>query len=107
MWMGASMARKGVARKRSYSEIFLAKLSEISKGEQALVGNITFRSALNWDEDRYNRVKSQLVDENKIIVGRGKGGSVALANVPGTKALSVFVCYSHADESQGGAASAS
>jgi hypothetical protein len=86
------------ARKRSYSEIFVDKLSEISKGAQTLVGNITLREALGWDEERYNRIKSQLVDENRIIVGRGQCGSVGLAKVPGTKALSVFISYSHVDE---------
>ena len=85
-------------KKRSYREIFMDELTKVSAGEQKLVGNISFREALGWDEDRYNQVKSQLVEENAIIVGRGKGGSVGLANLPGTKTLSVFVSYSHADE---------
>ncbi len=92
------MKSRKTAGKRSDREIFLDKLSEISNGEPTLIGNITIRNELGWDDGRYNRVKSQLVDENTIIVGRGKGGSVALAKAPGTKALNVFVSYSHADE---------
>lgn len=67
-------------------------------GEQRLVGNKTLREGLGWDESRYNRTKGQLSDENQIIVGRGKGGSVGLAAAPGSKALRLFVSYSHADE---------
>ena len=84
--------------KRSFAEIFLAKLVEMSKGQQTLIGNAALRSGLGWEEDRYGRVKSQLVDENKIIVGRGRGGSVGLANTPDTKALNLFVSYAHVDE---------
>jgi hypothetical protein len=52
---------------------------------------------LRWDQDRYDQVKSQLQEGNSIIVGRGKGGSVGLAKVPGTKSLRVFISYSHQD----------
>ena len=85
--------------KRTFREIFLSKLKELSGEEQTLVGNTTLREALGWDEDRYGRVKKELVDENAIIVGRGRGGAVGLTNAPGTKdALSVFISYSHRDE---------
>ena len=59
---------KPASGKRTYADIFLDTLSDISKGEQKLVGNIALRTKLGWDEDRYNRVKGSLVDENKIIV---------------------------------------
>ena len=87
--------------RRTYGQIFMAKLSELSKGNQTLIGNGALREALGlgWDEEKYNRIKSQLLDENQIIVGRGRGGTVGLANAPGTKtASSVFLAYSHVDE---------
>jgi hypothetical protein len=80
--------------------MFMDALSELSKGQQILVGNGTLQGKLGWDDARYARIKSQLVDETAIIVGRGRGGSVGLANAPGTKAasLSAVVSYAHTDE---------
>src|SRR5712692_847076 len=84
--------------RRSFSEIFLDKLREWSEGEQRLFGNKALRTALGWDDARYNRIKSQLLGENQLIVGRGKGGTVGLTEPPRAKALTVFIAYSHADE---------
>ncbi len=85
--------------KRSYSEIFMAELTRLSKGQQMLIGNGSLQNELGWDVARYNRIKQQLVDLEEIIVGRGRGGSVGLANAPGSKAaLNAFIAYSHADE---------
>lgn len=88
------MAKKRI--KRSYPEMFLDALKKASNGEQKLVPNGVLREKLGWEVDKYNRIKSQLLAENKIIVGKGFGGSVAL-DTPDTK-LNVFVSYSHADE---------
>lgn len=73
-------------------------LRELSANEQRLIGNKSLRDSLGWEEDKYNRTKEQLADENLLIVGRGQGGSVGLADAPGTKALKLFISYSHADE---------
>jgi hypothetical protein len=85
-------------RRRSYREIFLDKLTELSDGEQKLIGNNYLRTELDWDKDWYDEMKRQLVAEKIIIVGQGRGGTVALAKAPGAKALSVFVSYAHEDE---------
>jgi hypothetical protein len=85
--------------RRTYAEIFLAKLTELSGDEPCLIGNKTLRNALDWDEDRYELTKDQLYWENQIILGRGRGGSVGLANVPGSEALRLFISYSHVDQS--------
>jgi TIR domain len=84
--------------RRSYRELFIDKLKELSGGEQKLVSNTAVRDALEWDEERYARIKAQLVDERVILVGRGQGGTVGLADTPGEPALKVFISYSHADE---------
>ncbi len=85
-------------KRRSYSEIFITKLRESSHGDQRLFGNKALRSALRCDARRYDRIKAQLLGENRLIVGRGKGGTVGLAEPPPSKAVKIFVAYSHADE---------
>lgn len=42
-------------------------------------GNQSLRSTLGWDESSYDRIKSSLVAQNLIIPGKGKGGSVKIA----------------------------
>jgi hypothetical protein len=92
--------RKGAARRvrRTNAQLFIDKLTELSGDEQKLVSNPALREALKWDEQRYARIKAQLVGEGTVIVGRGYGGSVALAGGRDNHALKVFVSYSHADE---------
>jgi type I restriction enzyme M protein len=41
-------------------------------------GNGRLRSILEWDEDTYEAVRSELVSTGLVIPGRGRGGSVAL-----------------------------
>jgi len=84
--------------RRSYRTIFLDKLTHLYRKGEALVGNGALREALGWDESRYTRIKDELVREGAILVGRGRGGTVRLADTPGHKGLNVFVSYSHEDE---------
>ena len=42
-------------------------------------GNNSLRQTLNWDESFYNAVKDSLVASGDLIPGRGRGGSVSLA----------------------------
>ena len=43
------------------------------------VGNSAFRTELGWKEDRYWKVRTALVEEGRIVRGRGRGGSVRRA----------------------------
>lgn len=43
---------------------------------QCSVGNIALRAELGWSEPRYWRIHSQLVENGRIIRGRGRGGTV-------------------------------
>ena len=73
----------------------------LSEGKQQLISNQAVRDKLGWDEQSYGRTKGELFADRQIIVGRGRGGSVALAAAPGAapqKALQIFVSYSHVDE---------
>lgn len=102
---GRNMAKKLAARKlrvrRSYKQLFLDALKKQSGNEQRLIGNQTLRDALGWEDALYRRIKGELVSERQVIIGRGRGGSVGLASAPGaapSKALQLFISYSHQDE---------
>ena len=41
-------------------------------------GNQRLLETLGWQEDTYQRIKQQLIDDGHIRPGRGRGGSVAL-----------------------------
>jgi DNA repair exonuclease SbcCD ATPase subunit len=56
---------------------FLASLRELGGRS----GNQALRDRLGWNEDTYNRVKEQLIAGGTVISGRGRGGSIALADV--------------------------
>src|ERR1035437_1841979 len=84
--------------RRTNAQLFVDKLAKLAGGGSTLISNKALREALGWDEARYLRIRKGLVNQNKIIVGRGYGGSVGLASAPGTKALTVFVSYTHTDE---------
>lgn len=42
-------------------------------------GNQRLREALGWQESTYDSIKQQLLDESRIVPGRGRGGSIALS----------------------------
>jgi hypothetical protein len=77
----------GERKRRTYREIFLDALTRLSSGEQKLISNIALKQELDWDEEGYNQIKRELKNEKKIIVGQGRGGTVALAKAPGVKGL--------------------
>ena len=54
---------------------FIAALTELGGS----AGNGRLREALQWMEATYNAVKDDLLADGVIVLGRGRGGSVALA----------------------------
>lgn len=56
------------------TERFLSVLAELG-GKS---GNHSLREQLGWDAPKYAAVKDQLVEDGKIVPGRGRGGSVAI-----------------------------
>lgn len=92
------VTRASKKTRKAFRESLLEKLRDLSNGEQKLISNGTLRDTLGWDDVRYKRIKSQLLEENLLVIGRGFGGSVGLAVAPGAKALTLFISYSHADE---------
>ena len=58
---------------------FLGALSALGGS----AGNGRLRETLEWDETRYDAVKAELLGRRLIVPGRGRGGSVALADEAG------------------------
>ena len=53
---------------------------ETLKGLGGSAGNGSLNNELGWAESTYQRVKAHLIEAGKIVPGRGRGGSVALAS---------------------------
>jgi hypothetical protein len=54
---------------------FLSELRRIKTS----AGNLALRAKLGWNEARYWKVHTSLVEEGRIVKGRGRGGSVQVA----------------------------
>ncbi|MBW0434909.1 hypothetical protein HGB47_14920 [Leptospira yasudae] len=59
-------------QRRTDTQIFLDSIPE--NGDP--IGNKSLLSFLGWDEEKFWRIRQSLLDEGKIIKGKGKGGSV-------------------------------
>ncbi|GAA4473870.1 type I restriction-modification system subunit M [Gluconacetobacter asukensis] len=70
--------------RQSLKEKFVTVLTELGGS----AGNGRLRETLGWAEATYNAVKEELVTEVVVIPGRGRGGSVALADAPRVEAVS-------------------
>ena len=53
---------------------FIETLKEL----EGSAGNGSLRAQLGWADSTYQRVKAHLIEEGRIVSGRGRGGSVAL-----------------------------
>ena len=89
------MARKG---RRADRDIFKDALKDKTQGGKNHIGNASLRNELGWRRDRYERVRSILIDEGSVVVGKGKGGSLNLSKVKHSNGLKTFISYSHVDE---------
>jgi hypothetical protein len=84
--------------RRTNREIFMDKLTELSGESGEFVGNKTLRETLDWDHDRYDRVREEVFHAGLIARARGRGGSLKPVRKLKQEGLKVFVCYSHVDE---------
>ncbi len=89
--------KRGKGR-RSDVDCFLETLEALGGEENKAIGNQTLRETLGFSSDKYNRVKELLLDQNRIIKARGRGGAVSLVSTQDETGLSVFVSYSHKDK---------
>ncbi len=93
--------RKQSRKRRTNEELFVARLAELTNDDKPLTTNVSLRTKLKWDEEKYNETKKKLRKDGKIVVGLGFGGRIGLADAVRDhkgKALKLFVSYSHADE---------
>jgi hypothetical protein len=78
--------------RRTYNQIFLDKLKELSK--LGAVSNKSLSAELGspvW----YTSIKNQLVSDK--LIKQGRGGGVSLVGTS-SQPLNVFIAYSHADK---------
>jgi hypothetical protein len=68
------MGRPSIESDRS---LFLQTLKSLGSKN---VGNVTLRNELDWDEPRYWRTQGLLFEDEAIVRGKGKGGSVTIAS---------------------------
>ena len=83
--------------RRTYRDILLDKITELSQKGESFVPNKSIRESLGWDEDQYWRVRQELINEGRVVAQRGQGGTVNLTDAPGASSVSLFISYSHAD----------
>lgn len=87
-----------MVKRRTMQELFLDKLTQLTGNKQELITNERLKKALGWDDEKYTRIRKELNANRSIVVGVGYGGKVGL-NQLNSKALSLFISYSHTDES--------
>lgn len=66
---------------------FIETLTEL----EGSAGNQRLRNELGWQDSTYERVKVHLLDVGRIVPGRGRGGSVSLAQGRARKAAAARV----------------
>jgi len=95
-------ARKIIKRKRrTDAERFLDEVKKLSNGGKNPVNAKVLRDKLRWQEEeqKFNRIKGQLKDQNLIfVVPGGPGGSIGIVNAKGNSAIPIFISYSSVDE---------
>ncbi len=67
----------------SQAQRFIDTLKELDGS----AGNGSLRAELGWAEGTYQRVKAHLIEEGRVVPGRGRGGSVALVKLQKKPAL--------------------
>ena len=60
-------------------QVLKDKFVDILRGLGGSAGNGRLRETLGWSEDTYSAVKAELIDDNVVVPGRGRGGSVSFA----------------------------
>ena len=84
-------------KRRTQQQLFTDYLLEYAGGEEIPVSNSSFRDFLEWDEEKYERIKEELIDLGAVLRGQGYGGTVRLPKSAITPPK-VFVSYCHADK---------
>jgi hypothetical protein len=97
MTKSQDLKSKNKRNRRTNAQLFLDTLKQMG-GDKQLIGNKALRDKLGWEEERYHRIRRELMIQNEVVSGAGRGGSVMLRRLSETKGLSAFISYSHVDE---------
>ena len=68
----AKIEKELAVGKMTDKDTFLARVPKDGKTK----GNFTLKNELGWDEEKYWRIRDELVSDGDIALGKGKGGSV-------------------------------
>lgn len=79
-------------------DVFLKRLAKLAGADGRFVTNEALRTELGWEAIKYRSIHQMLRQEEKIAVGRGRGGLVAIAGGKKSDRLKLFVSYSHLDK---------
>ena len=95
----ALQPKKALKNRRTNSQIFLDELQKLKDLNTGFTSSADLKNALDWDEEKYARIRLDLIKSNDIFssVG-GPGGKLGLLNDQKIKPLKVFISYSHADK---------
>lgn len=61
-------------------KISIDELLALIPQDGSFIGNTKLRGLLQWDEEKFWKVRDYLIEKGKLNIGRGRGGSVALLN---------------------------
>ncbi len=91
--------KKIILKRRNSTELFLDGLKSLTNAETGFASSQELKEKLGWEDEKYARVRVELIKTNEIIQSfGGPGGKLALARDQNQKPLNVFVSYSHADK---------
>jgi hypothetical protein len=57
------------------------KILEVLPKDGSMMGNISLRNRLGLDTSEFQKAKLQLQEQGKVVVGKGKGGSIGLVEI--------------------------
>lgn len=84
--------------RRTNEEMFMDALKALSGSEVKPVSNKAMMDYIKWEKEKYDRIKNQLKEQQKVEIGKGFGGSLRPTGLEKKDALNIFISYSHVDE---------
>jgi hypothetical protein len=89
-------------RGKTFEQRFLDELARQCNGQDVAVLNRTLREQLGWQDKRFDKVRTGLINKDVIKALRGQGGKTKFSTFhetkPTKKSLKAFISYTHADE---------
>jgi hypothetical protein len=97
-----SAQTKASRRGKTFEQRFLDELARQCNGQDVAVLNKNLRAQLGWQDERFDKVRTGLINKRVIEPKPGQGGKTKFSIFPETKpkkkSLKAFISYTHADE---------